>query len=280
MIIQITRVKNEILLLKEMFAIWSNYADGFVFLDDQSTDGTYEFLVENKQRYNIISILRTQDNKSDLAIESNDRQILFDEALKYSNKIICLDADEYLDGNLSKIQLSNFLDENKDTLVYLPWIQYTSKNEIRVDGPWRSNFKDRVGSYSKACNFANAQMHSEHLPNPGRSAYGNVPVLFIAHLQWLDKKVVAMKQYFWKVTDYVNKIRFNCETFPPSAYDTSVSNFEWTCENFPFELKVNSNIFSSYDIENSYKYKFIVESIKRYNIPNLNDWGMGIHKND
>lgn len=280
MIIQITRIKNEVFLLEEMFPVWSKYADAFVFLDDQSDDGTYEFLLKNKEKYNIISVLRSEEKKLDLVIESNERQMLFDEALKYSNKIICLDADEYLDGKLDKMQLSNILDNNPDTLICLPWIQYVSKNQIRVDGPWRNNFKDRIGSYSKECKFIKAQMHSEHLPNPGKVAYSNAETLFISHLQWLDKKVVAIKQYFWKITDYVNKLKFNCETVPSSAYDASVSNFDWTCEDFPFELKVNPKIYSFLDMENNYKYKFIKENIKKYDIPNLNDWGMGIHKND
>ena len=48
MIVQMTRTRNELFLLKEMLPIWKTYADGFVFLDDRSTDGTYEYLIENK----------------------------------------------------------------------------------------------------------------------------------------------------------------------------------------------------------------------------------------
>ena len=40
MIIQITMTKNELFLLKEMLPIWQKYADAFVFMDDDSTDGT------------------------------------------------------------------------------------------------------------------------------------------------------------------------------------------------------------------------------------------------
>ena len=44
MIVQITRTKNELFLIKELLPIWQRYADGFVFYDDHSTDGTFEYL--------------------------------------------------------------------------------------------------------------------------------------------------------------------------------------------------------------------------------------------
>jgi hypothetical protein len=273
-----TRTRNELFLLKEMLPIWQKYADGFIFLDDRSTDGTYEYLIENKEKYNILSILKNDLNDEDLSIESNERQVLFDEAFKYSGKILCLDTDEYLDGTMSKEQLEDILDQAKNTLIHLQWIQYTGINEIRVDGPWGMNYKDRLGSYDHRALFKPAQMHSEHMPRPGNEAMIPVPHLFIAHLQWLDKKTVAVKQYFWKITDYVNHKEFGVEVTPSSAYDLSVNNFNWQYSNFIFPLKVNKDIYSEHTIEDSYKYKFIKEKVKKYNIPNLNDWGMNIHE--
>jgi len=277
MIIQITRTRNELFLLKEMLPIWKRYADGFVFLDDRSDDGTYEYLMENKEKFNILSILKNDLDDGDLSIESNERQMLFDEAYKYSGNIICLDSDEYLDGIVSKDELENFLENNKNTLFNIRWVQYVDSDKIRVDGPWKQNIKDRIGSYGTRAIFRSAQMHSEHLPNPGNIRYIPDNFIFIAHLQWLDKKTVAVKQYFWKITDYVNKLKFNADVVSPKAYDASVNNFNWTIEPYSVELKVDPNIYNKQDIENSYKFKFIKENIKKYNIPNLNDWNMRIH---
>lgn len=278
MIIQITRTRNELFLLKEMLPLWQKYADGFVFLNDRSTDGTREYLEKNKNKFNILNIVENDLKDNELSIESNERQMLFDEALKYSTNIICLDSDEYLDGSITKEQLEQGLNDNKNTIFYLQWIQYTNTNEIRVDGPWGNNYKPRIGSYDKRVLFKPAQMHSEHLPHSDmKQAMISVPNLFIAHLQWLDKPTVAVKQYFWKITDYVNKLKFNAETVPPSAYDASVNNFNWSYQNFNFPLKVDPKIYDKHDIKNSYKFKFIKESIQNYNIPNLNDWNMGIH---
>jgi hypothetical protein len=277
MIIQITRTRNELFLLKEMLPIWQKYADGFVFLDDRSTDGTSEFLKENKEKYNILSVLGNELTDDELSIESNERQKLFDEGFKYSGNIICLDTDEYLDGTMSKQDLETVLNNNKDTLFHAQWIQYTDKNQIRVDGPWRHNLKDRIGSYRNKVSFKNAQMHSEHLPVPAKQAIIPAPAIFIAHLQWLNKNAVAIKQYFWKITDYVNRVKFNANTVSASAYDASVNNFNWEYADIAFPLKVDPCIYSKQNATDNYKYKFIKDKIKEFNIPNLNDWGMGIH---
>lgn len=277
MIIQITMTRNELFLIKEMLEVWKNYADGFVFLDDRSTDGTYEFLVQNKEKYNILKVLKNNSTDENLWIETDQRQLLYDEALKYSNNIICLDSDEYLDGILSKKDLEQILDSNKNTVFYLPWIQYTNINQIRVDGPWKTNFKDRIGSYKDRAIFQLTQMHSTHLPHTGKNLIIDKPFLFISHLQWLDKKSAAIKQYFWKVTDYVNRLKFNIQTVPVTAYDESVNNFNWDYEMFDFPLKVNYDIYSKQNIEMNYKYKFIKDNTTKYNIPNLGDWGMDIH---
>ncbi len=209
--------------------------------------------------------------------ESVVRQKLFDRAFEQSGNITCLDTDEYFDGAMSKEQLEYILSENRNTLFHTQWIQYTDTNTVRVDGPWGYNLKDRVGSYSDRGIFNDASMHSEHLPVPEKQAMINAPNLFIAHLQWMDKKTVAVKQYYWKVVDYVNKIEHGVEIIPTSAYDASVNNFEWEYEPFEYPLKVRSDVYDLHDIEDSFKYKFIKESIEKYNIPNLNDWGMGIH---
>jgi hypothetical protein len=277
MIVQITLTRNELFLIKEMMPHWQKYADAFVFMVDRSDDGTLEFLNENKEKYNILAVMTTGVNDDAPPIESEIRQRLFDEAFKHSGNIICLDTDEYLDGNLTKEQLEIILEANKDTLIHAQWVQYTNTNQIRVDGPWGYNFKDRIGSYSKPTKFKTAQMHSEHLPVPEKQGHIAVPRLFIAHLQWLDKKAVGIKQYYWKIVDYVNRTQFGVDTIPASAYDASVNNFIWEYKSFDFPLKVGYNVYEKQPLESNYKYKFIKTCVKQFNIPNLNDWGMGIH---
>ena len=277
MIVQITLTRNELFLIKEMLPLWQRYADAFVFMVDRSDDGTVEFLNENKEKYNILSVLTTDVTDAAPPIESEIRQRLFDEALKYSGNIICLDTDGYLDGTLTKDQLEIILNANPDTLVHSQWIQYTGKNEVRIDGPWGFNFKDRIGSYRKPTKFKTAQMHSEHLPVPEKQGSIEIPKLFIAHLQWLDKRAVAIKQYYWKIVDYVNRTQFGVDTVPASAYDASVNDFNWKYKSFDFPLKVRYDVYQNQPLETNYKYNFIKKSVKQFNIPNLNDWGMGIH---
>lgn len=278
MIVQVTLTRNELFLIKEMLPLWQRYADGFVFMDDCSTDGTYEFLTENANKYNILAVLKTNRSSDQLTVESNVRQRLFDEAYKHSDKIVCLDTDEYLDGQVTKEQLKSIMQDNPDTMFYTHWIQYTARNEIRVDGKWEVHWVDRIASYQNPVQFKNKQNHAEHLPVPTNQKSVNLPHLFVAHLQWLDKKTVAVKQYYWKIFDYVNKVKFNAQVIDYKEYDRSVNDFKWKCIPFSFPLRVRPDVYSAQDPSKDYKFQFIQDSIARYNIPNLNDWGMDIHK--
>lgn len=279
MIVQVTLTRNECFLLKEMMPIWSKYADGFVFFNDDSTDDTLEFLEQNKEKYNILSIItRKYDIVDELTIESQVRQQLFDEAYKHTNKIICMDSDEYLESELTKEQLENILDNEHDCKFLLEWVQYTSKDTIRVDGKWRQEFSDRIGKYSNHPQFPYRQMHSLHLPPAAESKILPRNVGYIAHLQWLDKRWVGVKQYFWKVTDYVNKLLHNADVVGAEAYDVSVNNFQWAYDNAPKELRVRDDIFSIQDMKKNDRLAFIKKYTRMHNIPNLGDWGMGIHE--
>lgn len=273
MIVQITLVRNELTLIKELLPVWKNYADGFVFLLDRCTDNTLQYLNENKEKYNILEILEHNPTEENLIIETDVRQLLFDTAFKYSNKIICLDADEYLDGEMSKRELDTLLTQSTDTILYLQWIQYTSCNTIRVDGPWRTNFKDRIGCYSKSTQFQHAQMHSTHLPIPKNQLALDPNKLFIVHMQWINKTFVAIKQYFWKVTDYVNNKVYGVGVAGNEAYDASVNNFNWEEEYTHNLLKVNPLIFEKTAIYNNYRLTYIREQTKLHNIPDLGSWG-------
>jgi hypothetical protein len=279
MIVQTTITRDELFLIQELIPQWQKYADGFVFMVDLCTDGTYEYLMDNRKAFNILNVIPSGMNRDDITtnIESEVRQRLYDEAFKHTGNILCLDTDEYFDGSMSKNELQEIMNTNKDTLIHTQWIQYTDKNQIRIDGPWRQNYKDRIGSYSKRGIFKAAQMHSEHLPVPEKQGVINPPNLFISHLQWLCKKTVAVKQYYWKICDHVNRIKFGIDTIPASAYDASVNNFNWNYASFEFPLKIDPKIYDKNDIKNSYKFKYIKENIEKYNIPNLNDWGMEIH---
>jgi hypothetical protein len=268
--------RNELTLIKELLPIWSRYSDGFIFMLDSCTDNTEEYLNEVKDQYNILEILTVDQNiDKELWIETDVRGRLFNAARKYSNHIICLDADEYLDGTLTKQELETILENNPNTVFYLPWIQYTSSNTIRVDGPWRNNIKDRIGSYISESQFEKKQMHSTHLPIPKNQV--TLDKLFIAHLQWLDKNYVAIKQYFWKVTDYINNKKYGVDVAGTIAYDQSVNNFNWEEEYFDFELKIKEDIFEDIPNSQNYRVDWIKENIIKYNIPNLGDWGYNIH---
>ena len=116
MIVQISLVRNELPLIKALLPVWKNYVDGFVFMLDTNTDDTENYLNNLRSEYNILSILKNEKNEDEVCVETNIRQILFDEAKKYSDKIICLDADEYLDGSMTKQELFDLLEKNPNKI--------------------------------------------------------------------------------------------------------------------------------------------------------------------
>jgi hypothetical protein len=278
MIVQVTMTRNECFLIKELLPIWSKYADGFVFLDDNSDDETSEFLKQNKEKYNILEVITHTREDKKLFIETDIRQKLFDTGKKYSNKIIFLDTDEYLDGAVTKEQLETFLDKNPDTGFFMKWVQYTSRDKCRVDSFWRNNFHDRMGHYTFPSKFAWCQMHAPHIPPAPRSLRLDPKHLYIAHLQWLDKRTVGIKQYYYKVMDYVNNLEHNVAIINCSDYDISVNNFEWEYEDTILPLRIREDIYNLQQEENNFKLLYIKEQTKKYNIPNLNDWGLGIYE--
>jgi hypothetical protein len=277
MIVQISMVRNELHLIKELLPIWSKYVDGFVFMCDTCTDGTVDYLNSVKDQFNILEVLEELQNPDDnLWMETNTRGRLFETAKRYTNKIICLDADEYLDGQLTKQELNDILSENEDTTFYLQWIQYTSCNTIRIDGPWKNNLKDRIGNYSSECNFTPTQMHSTHLPIAKNQKILPSESLFISHFQWVDKTHVAIKQYYWKTVDYVNNKLYGVQVAGNSAYDASVNNFNWEEEYTYYPLKISPYILEKHAIKNNYRLQTIKEFSKKYDIPNLGDWGLDL----
>lgn len=279
MIIQISILRDEKVLLKEIIPLWKKYADGFVFFDDCSTDGTYEFLMKNQEKYNIIKIFRGNPNrlKSDIFTKEKElREPLFREAIKYSNKIITLDADEYLDGPLTKLELETILDNNPDTLIYFRWVQYTSCNTIRIDGPWKNNWKNKAGCFTKSYDYLNEYSHINQLPPTGKQISISDEKLFVAHLQWLDKTNVALKQYSYKVYDWIYENIHKIKTAGSDSYNNSVSNFDWEEEYFDCPLKIKKDIYEDRNIFENFRLNFIQNKTKQYNLPNMGDWGTGV----
>lgn len=270
-------VKNERELLQELFPLWIKYADGFIIHDDFSDDGTYEFLLENQKKYNILEILRGPNpavNCETLSLEKDIRQPLFNAAMKYTSKILILDSDEYFDGNMTKQELETMLDQNPDSVFHFKWIQYTSCNTIRVDEPWKNNYKIKAGSYTQHLELDAYYSHIVQIPRTKKEWHVDANQLFVAHLPWLDKTFSAIKQYFWKTYDYIVESKFKIAVAGQAAVDASVNNFKWEEEYFDHPLKIKSDIFENQSIFDNFKWKFITEMSKKYNIPDLGDWGM------
>lgn len=270
-------IRNEKFLLEKLLPIWMKYVDGFVFLVDTDNDGTEEFLRGVAKEYNIIDIMTIEADDNTLWVASELRQKMFDKAKQYTTKIVCLDADEYFDGSMTKEDLESMLDSHQNTLFNLRWVQYTSSNTIRVDGPWKNNTKGRIGVFNQDHTFRYDTMHATHLPIPQNQYLLSEDSLFIAHLQWLDRNIVGIKQYCYKIQDYASREKFGADVVEKEAYDASINDFNWDEEYYDYPLKVREDIYEHIINSEYYRTNIIKQHTEELGIPNLGDWGLNIH---
>ena len=75
---------------------------------------------------------------------------------------------------------------------------------------------------------------------------------------------MAIKQYYWKVFDYVNKERFKIGVVGNTAYDNSVNNFNWIETNFDYKVKIDISIFDEMCDTNNYRLEYIKNKTKAW----------------
>ena len=267
MILQLTKLIHSKYFIEQLIPLWKEYADGFIFYDELLNDELYNYLVQNKEKFNILDIIRPSTSQK--TILDNIDHILFKSGLKYTNNILVLDSNEYIDGNISKDELNEIFKKNNNSKIYIKSLQYTSCNTIRTNIPWRDTFKIKAIIFNEESSINIIDNFDKAIIDPEK--------LFIVNLACLDKHRAAIDTYYKKIQNWLlNKNGQN--TVPLSDYDTVMSNFIWEEEYVLYPLKLKSD-FEIYDnILLTQKQSFILDNIIKYNIPNLNNWEIDIFK--
>lgn len=115
-----TMVKNEMDIIPYYLKYYSSIfgIENLHIFDNNSTDGTYEYLQNIKKSYDKFNLMRTPKDFYFI----NKSKLITEQVNKYKNNcefILILDCDEFiisLDNNIPK-QFSNLNDKNKDNLV-------------------------------------------------------------------------------------------------------------------------------------------------------------------
>lgn len=163
-IVCVLAVKNEEKYLKDFFSYIKDYVDGFIVLDDGSTDNSLNIIKSEKK---IFSLLTNEPRDSDEWDEPQNRIRLLNEAKKFGNIALCCDPDERFEEeflkNLKNIGIQCL--QNPDTsyathvreLWDTPW-------QYRCDGIWDNKRKDVIFCLQNHMTFNNTMAQNHHIP--------------------------------------------------------------------------------------------------------------------
>lgn len=163
-LVAIIAVKNEEKYLPGFFKHLREFVDGFIVLDDCSTDKT-RAIVQTEQK--VLSLLENKVNVCSVGWdERGNRQKLLKEALKYGDVVLCCDADErYSNGflkDLRKFAKEAYLNQDTAYAVHVREL-WDSPDQYRSDGIWAKKQKVVLFSLKKNMTFKNTMKQQHHI---------------------------------------------------------------------------------------------------------------------
>ena len=164
MIIAVMCVRNEEYHLPTFLKHLRKYVDGFVVLDDGSTDNTLDILKNEPKMLKIIK--RPVTNKLDWD-EKGNRKKLLKETYKISKDkdntwVLCCDPDERFETRFLK-RLRDLTNEKKVYGVHFREL-FGDKNHYRCDGIWNGKLKYIFFPLSKKMDFDSTYIYRHHIP--------------------------------------------------------------------------------------------------------------------
>jgi hypothetical protein len=191
-------VRNELHNLTRILPAWELYADHIVVADQNSHDGTREFLAARPK----VSIVSNLD--SDYS-EPNRIPLMIAAARRISDQavLLCIDADETLSADVTtSLEWRSFLDARPGTTGFLNWIQlwrsikqYVAHGDTGISAHMPFAFVDDGRPFDPA-----GVMHGPRGPGmsrPTRTFYFNEVVNL--HFNLVNADVYRKKQNWYKL---------------------------------------------------------------------------------
>ena len=163
-IISVICVKNEEQYLEDFFSYLRNYVDGFIVLDDGSTDRTTSII---KSEEKVLSLLTNPPHGPEGWDEPQNRIRVLTEAKKFGDIVLCCDADERFEEaflkNLRKI--ATLCIQNKQTAYGVHFRElWESYDHYRSDGIWNTKKKEVIFHLNNKMTFAKTMFQRHHIP--------------------------------------------------------------------------------------------------------------------
>jgi len=163
-IIAVIAVQNEEKYLPGFFAHLRDYVDGFVVLDDGSTDKTLDII---KQEKKLCKVFVNKPHGPEGWDEKGNRIRMLQEAKKHGNVVLCCDADERFEinflHNLRKISLQASEKKQKTFGLHVREI-WDNPFQYRCDGVWDTKSKYILFSLEPHMIFDATMPQKHHIP--------------------------------------------------------------------------------------------------------------------
>lgn len=187
-------VKNEVKrYLPEIIDFYSKVVSGFIFLDNGSDDGTYEF-VKNHSK----TIASAQDASSFASHETLLRKKLMDlylPILSPNDWVLVVDADELLERKFIH-QVQSMMQTNINWYSFRFLHMWGSRDSYRIDGKWRpSDYGIRMFRHnpSHAYVWPNRPFACGSVPESILRLPGARSSLYIKHLGYANSADIPKK---------------------------------------------------------------------------------------
>lgn len=248
MILVVSVVKNEEYYLPTFIEHIRDYVDGFIFLDDGSTDKTIDIINKEPKTLKIIKNPITDSIDYD---EAGNRKKILRETYKLSKDknntwVLCCDPDERFEKRFLK-KMRDYCTEDNNTLYGLHFRElHNNIKTYRCDGIWDGKRKFILFKLQKEMDFDSVMPFKRHVcwhyrEIADKSVMTDYNLYHLKMIKTKDRKKRA-KLY--------NDLDPNLEV-QPIGYD-------YLYDNANMKLKKLNFI-------NKYDYKYVPEDLKKYN---------------
>ena len=195
-------IKNESLLLPEVYKFWKDYPiDHWVFYNDNSTDNTEEII---KDLFGDKATV-LNDNRTSFS-ESHNRSRMLEHSRDAGAKfVVSIDTDELLAANMLD-QWDEVLKGNEKCDILYYWFNVVGDTvgKFRQDPLYLRNFRTFILPLSHTGKFDLSQ-YKYHTP---RTPHVTLPKITVGatgfiHLQAINRRFYALKQLWYKHFEHI-----------------------------------------------------------------------------
>ena len=185
------RVHNSSWIINHTLDAIAPCVDGIVIHDHNSTDNTIDLCIKNKK---VLDIFQTKDSEYH---EGRDKSILLNMAKKYNPEwIFMLDDDEIVFNNFKNV-LKDLMNIKDKTFAFPLLYLWGESNKVRIDMPWRQQFRTKLFRNTKDAYFELKKCHCSPQHNH-TEILASFPIL---HYGYIDQKLIDSKLELYKTFD-------------------------------------------------------------------------------